>query len=301
MNRRSFLKTSAVVTTGTSAIIPPFSNDRLVNKKSQLLKASKQAFPLAITMWEFSWLERRWPGAGYENWDQALTELVLRGYDAVRIDAFPHLVAAGPQKKWSINPHWDNQEWGSPYFTEVQVQPMLNEFIRHCKKYGVRVGLSTWWREDIDETAKKIKTPENLGTVWKKTLESIEADGLLDNVIFVDLSNEYPISVWTPYLPEKTLRNSALANRYAHRAIDLLKKAYPDIPFCLSITTEFDMWQKEDTSMQDLLEFHIWIANCSEFNKEVGYNFQRFGNGDYKKLQLRGEQEYRKKEKYYLT
>ena len=39
-------------------------------------------------MWEFSWLERRWPGAGYEDWDQALSELVDRGYDAIRIDAF---------------------------------------------------------------------------------------------------------------------------------------------------------------------------------------------------------------------
>lgn len=29
----------------------------------------------AITMWDFSWIERGWPGASYENWDQALDEL----------------------------------------------------------------------------------------------------------------------------------------------------------------------------------------------------------------------------------
>ena len=50
--------------------------------------------PLAITMWDFSWLERRWPGAGYEDWNVALDELAARGYDAVRIDAYPHLVAS---------------------------------------------------------------------------------------------------------------------------------------------------------------------------------------------------------------
>ena len=26
-------------------------------------------------MWDFSWIERRWPGAGYESWDKALDEL----------------------------------------------------------------------------------------------------------------------------------------------------------------------------------------------------------------------------------
>jgi len=36
--------------------------------------------PLAIAMWDFSWLERRWPGAGFEDWDRSLNELVERGY-----------------------------------------------------------------------------------------------------------------------------------------------------------------------------------------------------------------------------
>lgn len=28
--------------------------------------------PLAITMWDFSWIERRWDGAGFEDWNAAL-------------------------------------------------------------------------------------------------------------------------------------------------------------------------------------------------------------------------------------
>ncbi|MDR1392644.1 MAG: hypothetical protein LBJ62_01535 [Bifidobacteriaceae bacterium] len=28
--------------------------------------------PFAIAMWDFSWLERRWPWAGYEDWDWIL-------------------------------------------------------------------------------------------------------------------------------------------------------------------------------------------------------------------------------------
>ncbi len=37
----------------------------LSEKAKQLFKIEE---PFAITMWEFSWIERRWPGAGYEDW-----------------------------------------------------------------------------------------------------------------------------------------------------------------------------------------------------------------------------------------
>lgn len=40
--------------------------------------------PLAIAMWDFSWLERRGPGEGFDDWDKAVRELVERGYDAAR-------------------------------------------------------------------------------------------------------------------------------------------------------------------------------------------------------------------------
>lgn len=81
--------------------------------------------PLAITMWDFSWLERRWPGAGYEDWDSILDELKQRGYDAVRIDAYPHLVAAAAGRTWELLPRWNQQVWGSPAKNRVRVQPEL--------------------------------------------------------------------------------------------------------------------------------------------------------------------------------
>ena len=45
--------------------------------KSEMAFAGKgEISPRAITMWDFSWLERRWPGAGYEDWDQVFTSLL---------------------------------------------------------------------------------------------------------------------------------------------------------------------------------------------------------------------------------
>lgn len=75
--------------------------------------------PFAITMWDFSWIERRWPGAGYEDWDRALEELTDRGYDAVRIDAYPHLVAEDIGKEWTLQPVWTLQAWGAPAVTRI--------------------------------------------------------------------------------------------------------------------------------------------------------------------------------------
>ena len=59
-----------------------------------------------ITMWDFSWIERQWSGAGFEDWDLALRELTERGYEAVRIDAFPHLLAEDPERVWTLLPVW---------------------------------------------------------------------------------------------------------------------------------------------------------------------------------------------------
>jgi hypothetical protein len=156
-------------------------------------------FPRAITMWDFSWLERRWPGAGYEDWDKALHELTERGYNAVRIDAYPHLLAENAQKEWTLKEVWSIQNWGSPDVNKVRIQPNLNKFIATCKKYGVKVGLSSWFREDVDNIRMKITTPEKHAEIWIKTLDSIKEAGVLDNVMYLDLCNEWPGSLWAPY------------------------------------------------------------------------------------------------------
>lgn len=123
--------------------------------------------PMAIAMWDFSWLERRWPGAGYEDWEQALDQLKLRGYDAVRIDAYPHLLAAGPDKEWTLKPEWDQQVWGAPAITRIDnIRDNLLEFISLCRDRGIVVGLSTWFRENVENIRMTITTPDQLADIW---------------------------------------------------------------------------------------------------------------------------------------
>lgn len=237
--------------------------------------------PLAITMWDFSWLERRWPGAGYEDWDRILDDLKLRGYDAVRIDAYPHLVAADPERVWELLPCWSVQDWGSPAKNRVQVQPALNQFIRKCGDRGLRVALSTWFREDAANIRRDIATPEAHGNIWKKTLDTISADGLTKHLLYVDLCNEFPLDVWAPFLPPGTKRASAEGTDWMRNAIAVVRNAYPDLDYTFSTTSEYDTWRAQDVSMLDFLELHIWMTQASDFYKRVGYNYERFSSIGY--------------------
>jgi hypothetical protein len=280
LNRREFVSASAV------ASLAP------VPQQSSLHRHVKTN-PLAITMWDFSWLERRWPGAGYEDWDEALGELKKRGYNAVRIDAYPHLVHAAPEKTWQLLPVWYFQDWGAAALCRVQVQPNLNTFISKCRDHGIAVGLSTWFRQDTDDTRMKIKTPADLAAIWKSTLDSISKAGLLDQILYVDLCNEWPLDVWAPFAPKGLNRTSTAGVQWMREPIEALRKSYPSLDYTFSFTSEYDNYQKQDVSMLDFMELHLWMTHFSDFYKKVGYNYERFDQKGYENLQLKGESTYR--------
>ncbi len=259
----------------------------------------EKKYPMAITMWDFSWLERRWPGAGYEDWDLALDELKDRGYNCVRIDAYPHLIHAGAEQEWMLDPHWDNQDWGSPSVNVVKVQPNLNAFIQKCKDRNIYVALSTWWREDTARLAKKIKTPEDLANVWLSAIQSVDEAGLLDAIEFVDLSNEFPIPVWTPFLPEKLDLDSKEGKEWLSEPIKILKEHYPQLKYTFSFTGIPDELGNEHLKEFDLLEPHIWMVQHTDFYKKSGYYFDMFGRDNYTNLALNGSRVYHENpEKY---
>ena len=264
--------------------------------------------PRAIAMWDFSWLERRWSGAGFEDWDQTLDEFVERGYNAVRIDAYPHLVGVNPTVKWVLDEVWNTQLWGSPDRIEVQVQPALNEFIRKCQEHDVKVGLSTWIRQDTTHQEMTIRTSEDFADRWITTLKTIEAEGLLDNILYVDLCNEWPGDQWAPFFHKQHPDviwgqwDAPASLDWMQRAIARVREVYPDMPLLFSFDSqELDKYKTFDTSYLDLYEPHIWMAgqNGGEFNAAVGYNFEKFSPQGYKNLMKNAEPLYRSKPAYW--
>lgn len=261
---------------------------------------------LAITMWEFSWLERRWPGAGYEDWDKALDGLKARGYDAVRIDAFPHLVAIDPYREWELLPHWNQQDWGSPAINRVKVQPMLNQFIRKCSDRGIKVALSAWFRTDRDNSALLIPSAQRHAEIWIKTLETIDSEGLLNNILYVDMCNEWPLEVWAPFYKPQNLARSWTSQQsvdWMKTAVEAVRKRFPSLKYCFSITNDFDKWRGVDVSYFDLLELHLWMAQCSdeEFFKRINYNYERFDSIGYENIAKYAERLYQSCPDYWLS
>lgn len=311
MKRRNFLNSTSGLALGTIGGARVFGQEEPgpSMKQHRKTKATSQPYPLAITMWEFSWLERRWPGAGYEDWDQALSELVERGYDAIRIDAFPHLIYEDPEKEYLLLPHWHTQVWGSPEINRVRVQPMLNKFLERCRAYNVRVGLSSWFRTDEDDVRMKLNTADTLGEAWLAVLKSIDDGGVLDTILYVDLCNEWTGDAWSPFFvndpPEAlwTGWDTEKSKQWMSDSIAVLKKEYPDLPYTFSFTGEINAaaLAKGPFRMLDFLEPHIWMTSYKggEFYREAGYQFERYEFTGYRNMALNGKDLYEARKDYW--
>lgn len=242
----------------------------------------------------------------------ALDELKERGYDTVRIDAYPHLIAADPERDWELLPVWDQHDWGSPALTRVKVQPALNEFIGKCADRGVKVGLSTWFRQDRDNMRMRIAAPADLGAIWKSTLDSIAQAGLLDSVLWVDLCNEWPLHAWAPFLTfnapgvgtdDGPSRASPEVKDWMTESIAVVRQAYPDLDYGFSFASEYSNWQDQDVSSMDLIQPHIWMVqpDWSDFDERIGFNEKNamFDSKEYDILARNAELMYRSDPAYW--
>jgi hypothetical protein len=264
--------------------------------------------PRAITMWDFSWIERRWPGAGFEDWPLVLDQLVERGYDAVRIDAFPHLVATAPEKEWTLAPVWSVNDWGSPAINKVRILPGLLEFMAACKQRDIKVGLSTWFREDTENTRAKITSAAAMAQMWNATLGTIAQNGLLDSVLYVDLCNEWPGDIWCPFFrndpPELTWGGwyAQKSQQWMRESCRIVRGQYPGLPVGFSFDLrDLSKLKDQDLGYLDYAEPHLWMAqaNDGEFYRQIGYKYDRFSPASYEALVQKGEPLYRSKPEYW--
>ena len=163
MKRRSFIKNTAFASLALTNIGNLYSG---IPKANQPTLDPQR--PLAINMWDNTWLLRHYKGGSFEDWDKCLDELLERGYNALRIDCFPQLIAADDQgniqEKYTIlKNNWGPALWGNQYSTEIEPHASLLSFMRKCRERHIYIGLSRWLLDHSTGRINTFKTVDDLG------------------------------------------------------------------------------------------------------------------------------------------
>jgi hypothetical protein len=294
-NRRTFIKKVSLAAgmmavpgiTGTSSISIADKNTRV----SGLIK------PVAIAMWDFSWILRHHRYGEFENWDIALEGLAERGYNAVRIDAMPQFVAAdtngnSENEFRSVKNGWQPSLWGNDFTMSFRPKEALLEFLPKCKEYGIKVGLATWFLQHGTARNDIFSEEGGLLRAWDKTLSFLKSNDLLGNVLYVDLLNEYPnwhgynwlkknMNILSgqeqnkPDNPEAHVPDQIISGKNANAAqqkfynnfisstIKALRTKYPDLDFYASLDSSMEL-DRIDLEEFDALDYHIWFAHSGK-------------------------------------
>lgn len=250
----------------------------------------------AVTMWDFSWLLRRFGDeAEYADVHRVLDELADRGYDVVRIDAFPHWIAndrAGHAAQQIVaEPQSAGFMWGNHARVTVQPREALLEFLSGLAEHGLRAGLSTWFTPDSTGRSEEVETPADLARIWIETLRVIEDAGLLATIAYVDLCNEWP--AWAPAIGRRlfgeigsvfalpdplTTTEIAAVDSYSE-SLHTIKAAFSDIPLTFSsfLRGPVDPLRSDlmrlSTDGYDFAEPHLWLtAGCRRFIEETRWS-----------------------------
>ena len=327
MERREFIRNTAIA--GSAALALPGSmlagngNPGVKELKSNVkLPISKIDKPLAIAMWDFSWILRHHKYGEFEDWDKALEGLAERGYNAIRMDAMPQFVAADKNGKISeefraTKKDWTPALWGNDYSMSFRPREALLEFLPKCKKYGIRVGLASWFLSH-GNNLEILNEDGGLQRGWTETLEFLKKNNLLDdNIVYVDLLNEYPDCNGYDWMKaelnkrsdaKKFILNNPNAhlpqnfeprekdkrlyikfyNDFANDLIANLKLKFPGFDYY----TSFHTWSGLETlelTNYGALDFHVWFHHNSKIGKLIDAtvntaNIDRDIRLDYSKL-----------------
>lgn len=314
MDRRQFLKTAGAasgallggLTVGGPRADAAEQGDKVSSNALALPRVTQVKKPVAIAMWDFSWLLRHYATGEFADWSQTLDALVERGYNAVRMDVFPHLVAANPEgtvvEEFDFpKGDWRPVMWGNQYSTKVRPREALLEFLPKCTERGVHVGMSTWF---FGPGAEKVTGLDGFVRVWDETLAFLKDHGVLNNVFYVDLLNEYPMFNGFKWLENElkairdkelgAIKNPEQRERQAHEwdknqgqynpaqqafykrficdAIDRLKVKWPGFDF-FACQTRVDSvpWQNMDFSRFAVLDIHSWFVLNGALPTDTGY------------------------------
>lgn len=246
-------------------------------------------------MWDFSWLNCHYPGGAFEDFDKVTDELLERGFNTVRIDAFPLVIdqLISDHKETFLVPASPLLNWGpSQIDWKHNVVAELIEFMTITKKKGIHVILSSWGKGD--------RTPysdRNLfRRAWQRVLDILKQNNLMSHVLYVDLDQEFPhfspFSKELTRLGKKTAKpatdeagamaqagmtkgawnkaQGAFVKEHFESTLAHFHQRHPGVRFTFSLTSFWNEVRALKPAGLDVLELHIWIKG--QLNDYTGFN-----------------------------
>lgn len=247
------------------------------------LRQDLQPQRLTVAMWDFSYLFMHYPGGAYEDFGKVLDELKDRGFNTVRIDAFPLSIAdlKEQNKKTGLLAASPYDNWGQrDRDVEHDYAGELVEFVAAAQARKLKVILSTW----NFGPREKFATREKYWQAWETVLDLLAEKGLLANVVYVDLDQEFPF--FSPFWPEIerqgiakekeamdetermeaagrgdmawNARQLAYVKEHMTTSLEHFQRKYPYLRFTFSLTS----FKPEVRSLNvplDVLEVHLWM------------------------------------------
>ncbi len=262
---------------------------------------------LTISMWEYSWLTRRWGDENeFNDWNVVLDEAVDRGYNCLRIDPYPQLFLSEKSTQ-EIRALPKHAFWGCHFDSQVSIKKDLREFMTLCKEKNIKVGLSGWYVADKEDLFKKTKSKEVMVDMWVLVLKFLEEHNLLEIVDWVDPVNEWPLSYPDPANNIFSLafrRKSFMkrTNEFLAFVLRSLKDIYPDLKYTFSFTVEHFPRKKEREKLDlrefDLLEIHTWLSSWFWFRYAIKHRLFQYSQNFPFKISIKRFAK-RAKDKYY--
>ncbi|ASK36577.1 cellulase-like family protein [Alloalcanivorax mobilis] len=238
-----------------------------------------------MTCWDYAWPLCRDYGAV----ERMLDETRARGFNAVRLDPYPHLLATPLNgvhlDRCEILPEADRRRRIVAGAHTVEIRKAFQRLLGAARDRDIKLWFSGFFVPDSRARRSFVRRPADYVDVWAQTLELARRWGYLDTIVAVDFAHHFPFPPWShgvtrrlfdraPQrgLPERWSGEQERAvERYLLEVPRALRALFPQISFGLSAAAgHCEALRQLDTSELDFLDLGVWLDDDPRFRLVSG-------------------------------
>lgn len=246
---------------------------------------------LALAHFGDAWLLRRDGREDeYRYPARLLDEALERGFTAIAVDAFPHLVA--PRPDGVVLDRFEVIRNQREYLAQPRKE--LLELARLAAERNLKLWLGSRFLADTQSRRSFVRRPRDFVEVWSHTLRVLQQHNLLDTVVAVDWCEHFPLppaahgvqralfrrqpNPVTPLLPWSHSVERRV-EQYLLEVPRALKAVFPTIRFGLSVSGNSERHlRKLDTSELDFMDRHTFLDDDAQYALLTGAPVKGLGS-----------------------